>query len=192
MRQSLLAGAARVLRFAGSRRTILAVVVLLAAWSPVTALAQAPPDGRLPMPTERATLSGPRFGVTFLGGSIRDSLRIKHQIKVGSYISQFGWQFEKQFLGNPGGLTAVSEWVLLIGGLDQGTFLPSASWLVGLRSAGGAEFGVGPNVTPVGVALAMAAGVTARSGAVNLPFTVAVVPSNVGVRVSLLTGFTIR
>lgn len=79
-----------------------------------------------------------------------------------------------------------------VGGLEQGVTLPSLTWLVGLRSAGGAEFGLGPNVTPAGVALALAGGVTFRSGALNVPVTFAVVPSKAGMRVSMLTGFNLR
>jgi hypothetical protein len=61
-----------------------------------------------------------------------------------------------------------------------------------LRTREGAEFGVGPNITPAGTALVFAAGVTFKSGALNLPLNVAVVPTKSGVRVSLLAGFNFR
>ena len=61
-----------------------------------------------------------------------------------------------------------------------------------MRTRGGTEFGVGPNVTPVGVALVIAAGMTMRAGALNIPINVAVVPSKSGTRVSVLTGFNRR
>ena len=38
----------------------------------------------------------------------------------------------------------------------------------------------------------MAAGVTFRAGVLNIPMNFAVVPSKEGMRVSLLTGFTLR
>src|SRR6185503_13117238 len=107
-------------------------------------------------------------------------------------ISQFGWQFEKQFYSKGSGVAAVNEWVLLLGGLDQGVTIPSATWMVGLRTREGTEFGVGPNVTPAGVALAFAAGVTLRAGILNVPMNVAVVPTKAGTRVTMLTGFTMR
>ena len=88
---------------------------------------------------------------------------------MGPVVSQFGWQFEKQFFSTQHGPTAVTECVLLLGGLEQGVALPSLSWLVGIRTTKGAEFGVGPNITPVGVALAVAAGVTFRAGVLNVP-----------------------
>ena len=107
-------------------------------------------------------------------------------------IPQFGWQFEKQFYNNGDGLTILNEWVGLLGGLEQSLAIPSLSWLVGFRTREGAEFGLGPNLTPAGVALAVAGGVTFRAGAVNIPLNVAVVPSKAGVRVSMLTGFSLR
>ena len=111
---------------------------------------------------------------------------------MGPNITQFGWQFEKEFYSRQGGVAALHECVFLLGGLEQGVALPSLSWLVGLRTAEGAEFGIGPNVTPVGVALTLAAGVTFRSGALNVPMTFAVVPSKAGTRISMLTGFNLR
>lgn len=70
--------------------------------------------------------------------------------------------------------------------------LPSLSWMVGVRMRDGAEFGAGPNVTPAGTALAIAAGITFRAGALNVPVNLAVVPSKSGVRVSVLSGFSLR
>jgi hypothetical protein len=107
-------------------------------------------------------------------------------------ITQFGWQAERQFFTRDSGVSAVNEWVLLLGGLDQSVALPSLSWLVGLRTREGAEIGVGPNITPAGVALAFAGGVTFRTGVVNVPMNVAIVPSSAGTRFSFLTGFTLR
>ena len=116
----------------------------------------------------------------------------ERDIIVKPMITQFGWQFEKEFYSKDGGVAAVNEWVALVGGLDQGVVLPSISWLVGLRTKEGTEFGIGPNVTPAGVALALAAGVTIRAGIMNVPMNLAVVPSSAGMRVSFLTGFNMR
>ena len=107
-------------------------------------------------------LSGPRFGMTALSPGVVAELE-RRSINVGSNITQFGWQFEKAFYAKGSGLAAVNEWVMLLGGLEQGHVLPSLSWLVGMRTREGAEFGVGPNVTPAGVALVVAAGVTVRT-----------------------------
>jgi hypothetical protein len=138
-----------------------------------------------------ASLAGPRFGFTFLDDRIVEKLRTE-DIEVKNGISQFGWQFERQFYSKEGGPTVLNEWVILVGGLDQGVALPSVNWLVGLRTREGAEFGIGPNVSPAGVALALAAGVSVRAGVLNIPMNFAVVPSKNGMRVSMLTGFTLR
>jgi len=118
---------------------------------PIVNLPEAPPSIRL---------SGPRVGVTFLSDGVVDKLAEDASVDVSTAITQFGWQFEKRFYSGANGLTAVSEWVALVGGLDQGVFLPSVSWLIGLRTGSGIEFAVGPNLTPLGTAFAAAAGVT--------------------------------
>ena len=179
------------MRCSSTTTAVLLTAAALAAAAP-PALAQ-DPDAPVHVPPTSTSvgLSGPRFGVTYLSDGIVQYLA-ENDLEVSGVITQFGWQFEKQFYAGPGGPTAVTEWILLVGGLEQGVFLPSLSWLVGLRSANGAELGVGPNITPAGAALAMAAGVTTRVGALNVPINVAVVPSKRGMRVSVLTGFSLR
>jgi hypothetical protein len=136
-------------------------------------------------------LSGPRFGVTSLSEGVVAKLQ-ERSIAVRPMIAQFGWQFEKQFYSKDSGVAFVNEWIGLVGGLDQGVVLPSGSWLVGLRTREGTEFGIGPNVTPAGVGLVLAAGVTLRTGIMNVPMNIAVVPSQAGTRVTFLTGFSMR
>jgi hypothetical protein len=145
----------------------------------------------LPPPVYVADLSGPRFGVTLLTPGVVETLA-KHNIQINPNISQFGWQFEKQFYAKSGGVTMVTEWVALLGGLDQNVVLPSLNWLVGVRTGEGAEFGIGPNLTPLGTGLVLAGGVTLRARAMNVPLNVAVVPSRSGARVSFLAGFSLR
>jgi hypothetical protein len=161
-------------------------VVLLVVAAPALGQTSVPPVART------VNLSGPRFGVTSLSPGVIEKLRTERDMELRPLISQFGWQFEKQFYSKGGGLTAVNEWVFLLGGLDQDVVVPSVSWIVGLRTPEGLEFGVGPNVTPAGTALVLAAGVTLRSGVLNVPLNFAVVPSSAGMRVSLLAGFNFR
>jgi hypothetical protein len=80
----------------------------------------------------------------------------------------------------------------LLSGLEQGVVLPSLNWLAGVRTKDGFEFGIGPNLSPAGVGLVVAAGVTVQSGAINIPLNFAVASSQHGPRVTILTGFTIR
>jgi len=169
-----------------------AVLMMLFAGVAAPAFAQSTVDVTNPPPPVRfVNLSGPRFGFTALSDGIVQKLH-EREIDVRPAISQFGWQFEKEFFSKAGGLAALNEVVVLVGGLEQGVVLPSVSWMVGLRSPTGVEFGIGPNITPAGVALALAGGVTFRSGALNVPMTFAVVPSKDGMRVSMLTGFNFR
>src|SRR5262245_7659468 len=142
----------------------IAVALLLVPGLSASALAQ---TGLVPStPTKSVSLSGPRFGLTALSDETIAELKT-HEIDVKPTISQFGWQFEKQFYNKEGGVAAVNEWVVLFGGLDQGVALPSLTWLVGVRTQEGTEFGIGPNISPAGVALALAAGVTIKTGIMN-------------------------
>src|SRR5438093_3816754 len=168
-----------------ARRLMTAVALFVASAGPVWCQT-------LPPPAHFADLAGPRFGGTFLSPGVVDTLKKVDGISVAPMITQFGWQFEKQFYNGGHGPEALTEAVVLFGGLEQGLVLPSLSWLVGVRTPEGTEFGVGPNITPVGVALALAAGKTFRVGVLNVPVNVAFVPSKSGVRVSMLTGFSLR
>ena len=166
------------------RNMMVAACVLALASS--QAAAQSPQDF-----THKVSRSGPRVGITWLGSQLTDTLRVRHGVDVAPIVTQFGWQFEKQFASLDGGPVALNEFVLLVGGLDQGVFMPSFTWLVGVRTPGDFEFGVGPNATPLGVALAISSGMTFRMGALAVPVNMALVPSRHGVRASMLTGFNI-
>ena len=82
--------------------------------------------------------------------------------------------------------------VALVGGLEQSVALPSLSWMAGARTRDGAEFGIGPNITPAGTELVLATGMTFRAGALNIPVNAAVLPSKSGTRVTILSGFSLR
>ncbi len=163
------------------------VLMLITVAAPVAAQTLLTPP---PTPIQ-INLSGPRVGITTLTDSALESVRERYP-DVPSVITQFGWQFEKQFYSTNSGAAVLNEWVVLLGGLDRNMVLPSISWMVGARTANGTEFGVGPNLTAAGWSLAFAAGTTLRTGFLNVPINVAVVPSRNGMRVSFLTGFSMR
>jgi hypothetical protein len=124
-------------------------------------------------------LGGPRFGMSYISGGGFDKLKeavdkAKPGTQVEPMMSQFGWQAEYRMFRTPSGITALTEWVPLIGGMDQGLALPSLTWLVGLRGKQGFEMGVGPNVGLNGVAMMLAAGYTFDLGGINLPLNFAV------------------
>ena len=174
-------------------RPLVVLLVLLAASTPAWSQTVWPQVNPRPRGiTDTVDMTGPRFGVTMLNQRSIDTLFEKKGITVQPLVSQFGWQFEHRLYSNDDGLTMLTEWVPLLSGLDQGVALPSLNWLAGLRSAGGNEFGIGPNITPLGVGLVIAAGVTMKTGALHVPFNVAVATSKSGVRLSFLTGFNVR
>ena len=159
--------------------------------------------------------NGPRVGVTLLSPGVVD--RINDATRDGAtgdridpafpVISQFGWQFEFRTFQTPSGLTGVAEVVPLLSGLDRGLLIPTATFVTGVRTRSGVEFGVGPNlsVTPKDVAdrsrpggesvrleprlgLAVVAGVNGRVDDVSVPVNVAAVFGEGGARLSLLLG----
>jgi hypothetical protein len=152
----------------------------------VTASAQG-----LQRPPDTVNLEGPRVGMTVLSDSVREKLSSSGR-EVGPAITQFGWQKEKRFLSSPDGFTGVTEFVALVGGMEQGIFIPSFNWMVGVRTKEGVEFAAGPNLTPWGTGMAAAAGVTFKAGNLNIPLNFAAVRSRSGVRVSVLAGFNAR
>jgi hypothetical protein len=137
---------------------------------------------------QRDDRSGPRFGVAYLtNGSVTAELAGR---KVAPVMSLFGWQLEHQFdTGNSAMPMPMTELVVLVGAMEQGAFLPSASWLVGMRKPSGWEAGIGPTVTGAGVQLVAAAGITHAVGNVNVPINVAVGPGRRGASLSITTGF---
>lgn len=132
-------------------------------------------------------LDGPRFGVTYLQGQLARDL--EETFGAQPYVTQFGWQVENRFFTLTNGNSGIVEFVALLGGMEQGLFLPSATMLVGMRNYKGMEFGFGPNVSLTGSAIAFAAGITVQSSGINFPINVAYVPGPGGGRVSLLVGF---
>jgi hypothetical protein len=149
---------------------------------------------------------GPRVGVSYvLAGFEEFNDAVQNIFPDGSreYIpifTQFGLNLEQRIrLGETQSHFAFQE-VLLLGGLDQGIFLPSLSALVGFRSRAGLEFGLGPNLSlkrssgDIGVSLAVAfsVGWTFVFSNVFVPVDLAFVPSPEGSRLSLLTGFNFQ
>ena len=178
----------RVLPSATIASAKVAAVTFLMLVCSATAWAQSTLPPRL---TREVNLSGPRFGLTMLSDGVVTKLK-EHDITVRPVVSQFGWQFERRLLMNDAGGSVLMEWVPLLSGLEQGVALPSLNWLVGVRSASGAEFGIGPNLTPVGVGLVVAGGITVRSGGINVPLNVALASSKSGARLTIMTGFNMR
>lgn len=121
-------------------------------------------------------LSGPRVGVTFITtGQLSNDL--KEELHVSSsFISQFGYQFEKQVMGDDK-IAGLVEGIAFIGGLEYGLFLPSLSGMFGARFSSGYEFAIGPNISLSGASLVLGAGRTLDLGNLYIPINIAWVPS---------------
>ena len=121
--------------------------------------------------------SGPRFGLTYItNGKLTDD--IEEELSVTSnLISQFGFQFEKQIMGDEN-IAGILEGILFIGGVDQGLFLPSVSGMFGVRNKAAWELAVGPNLSVNGAAMVVGFGKSFNFGNINIPVNIAWVPSN--------------
>ncbi|MFC1502331.1 hypothetical protein ACFL6A_02855 [bacterium] len=133
------------------------------------------------------SLGGPRVGITFVTGESAETLDDKFD--ASPVVTQFGWHFEQRFFSVKNGLCGVTEVITLIGGVEQGLFLPSLSWLAGIRTPSGFEVGFGPNISLTGFAYVIGTGVTIRQGQLNIPLNFSVVMSKKGARISFLVGF---
>ncbi len=93
---------------------------------------------------------GPRMGISFLSGLNAQIIQKKPAsggYDGNPYMFQFGYQFERQYL-NEGNFQALFEFIPMITGLDQGRFIPSFTFMNGLRSnKSGWEFAFGPSIT---------------------------------------------
>lgn len=158
---------------------------------------------------DRLKFSGPRIGFTIIGNGIAAD-RLRERGKT-PFISQFGWQFETRIFTLKDGTSGLFEFIPLIGGIEQGMFLPSVSAMFGMRGKKGTEFAFGPNLSITGAGMVLAVGSSFHSENVYFPINLAVVPSvnkmegkfdatgnyyqermGTGVRVSLLIGFMTR
>ena len=98
---------------------------------------------------QRLSLDGPRMGITFVSGEAYK--RITASKEFGGYeafpvMTQFGYQFEKQYL-NAGNLQALVEFLPMVIGIDQGMFIPSFTFLQGFRNnKTGWELAFGPSL----------------------------------------------
>ena len=131
-------------------------------------------------------LAGPRIGFTFITpGPIADVLNEGFDFdedEDGGYgstgpgfTSLYGWQWESRF-ADGGNITGIVEWVVLVGGMEKGLFLPSASSIIGARMDNGLEFGVGPNLSLSGIGMVFGMGYNFKSGNLNLPINISFIP----------------
>ena len=155
-------------------------------------------------------LAGPRVGLTVLThGSSADFINDRSSEYNGfdevwtegqkmAFISQYGWQWESRFAENDE-VAGLVEWVVVVGGMEQGMFLPAVSSLVGIRTGSGMEAAFGPNLSLSGIGMVFTVGKNFKSGDLNFPVNIAFVPGKssawgdggepTGARISLIVGF---
>jgi hypothetical protein len=158
---------------------------------------------------DRQMIFGPRVGATYMmidPDSFDENMReVFREETEGNYFplfTQFGIHLEQRIpLGNTNSQFVFQE-VLLLGGLDQSAALPSASVLIGYRTAAGFEIGLGPNASlarsgdeiKIGISVAYGLGWTFTIEDVNVPVNFAAVPtpSDGHPRFTILTGFNFQ
>ena len=132
-------------------------------------------------------LAGPRLGFTFISpGPIADFLHDGFDFdeeddgQYGStgpaFTTLYGWQWESRFADGGGESVGIVEWIVLVGGMEKGMFLPSASSIIGARMDNGLEFGVGPNLSLSGIGMVFGMGYNFKSGNLNLPINISFIP----------------
>ena len=134
----------------------------------------------IPQPSieTRLRYGGPRIGVTYLGlGETNKHMSDIFDRNINPLITQFGWQFETRFFTLDNGASGLIEFVPMVGGLEQGLFIPSITALVGYRSKKGYELGMGPTLSLGGVGVLFAAGASLKSGKIVFPINLAFIPS---------------
>lgn len=99
---------------------------------------------------ERLKLNGPRMGIAYVTGLRGQRLQDpsnENGFDMLPFMSQFGYQFEWQYL-SAGNMQALIEVVPLISGMDQQMFLPSVTMMNGFRHSGtGIEIAFGPTLS---------------------------------------------
>ena len=130
-------------------------------------------------------LAGPRVGGTFISAGpiadfIHEGFDFDEDDKYGStgaaFTTLYGWQWESRFADGGGNITGIVEWIVLVGGMERGMFLPSASSIIGARMDNGLEFGVGPNLSLSGIGMVFGLGYNFKSGDLNLPVSISFIP----------------
>jgi hypothetical protein len=95
-------------------------------------------------------LNGPRMGIAYITGDRAE--RLMAPTKDGGfdgypYLSQFGYQYEIQYL-SAGNFQALVEFLLVFSGLEQQFFNPNIVFMNGFRMGkGGWEIAFGPSVS---------------------------------------------
>ncbi len=152
-------------------------------------------DPDRPVRFAERNMGGPRLGITYIPGNGELVQKLKEN-DIGQSISQFGWHFEWAVIPQGGGPSFVIELIPLVGGVEYGKFIPSATLAMGVRMPSGIEFGMGPNLLfggdkGVNSSLVLAFGKSFNYSGVSIPINLVFATSPAGNRFSLIFGYAI-
>ena len=165
------------------KHTILAALMAVS----TLALAQTSQDpwGGVPENSQVNTMSGPRFGISYIGeGSTAQVLNRVHQMDSTEFSSyNMPATLTTRTAGNgsalcrhrgPGG---TRQWVAFIAGMEKGLFCrrSRALWAFGESSF---EFATGPNIPQQAFALCLPSGTTTKRATSTSPSTLHLSPTN--------------
>jgi hypothetical protein len=93
----------------------------------------------------------------------------------------------------------VIEFIPLVSGVEYGKFIPNATFAMGVRTPGGFEMGLGPNVSAyksdgdpaVRTSLVTAVGKSLNYGGVSIPINLVLATNPQGNRISLIFGYAV-
>ena len=175
-------------------RTIVILTLSLLLGCPLAAVAQTDSGTIDELTFSQRNLGGPRLGATYVTGENTLTKELRRN-NIGTFISQFGWHFEYQIIPRGYGPSFVIQFVPLVGGVEYGQLIPSATLAMGIRFPMGIEFGMGPNaiITQNGVksALVLAVGKSINYGGVSIPLNLAFATNPDGNRISFIFGYSI-
>lgn len=97
----------------------------------------------------RMNNSGPRIGFAYIHESELQDFMLRPENQGGMdiipFVSNMGYQFEKQYIGTEN-FSALAEFIINVGGMEQGQFIPTFSVLNGFRiGTQGWELAFGPS-----------------------------------------------
>jgi hypothetical protein len=139
-------------------------------------------------------MGGPRLGVSYITGNRKLQDRLKEN-NMDNTMSQFGWHFEYAVIPKGEGPSFVIEFIPLIGGVEYGTLIPSATLAMGVRLPSGIEFGMGPNGLyngdEINSSLVLALGKSFNYSGVSIPINLVYATNPESDRFSIIFGYAI-
>lgn len=114
------------------------------------------------------TLTGPRYGLTYVTGEAFSELKNFYHVSAET-LSQVGWLHEFVLRDSQGSYLHLAQAELMISGLEGHVALPSLSALYLLRTADNTDFGMGIHVGAFGTGIVFDLGKAFDMGGNRIP-----------------------